>query len=126
MTKPKFIKKLKNSSLTEEEQNIVYNDYLKRALETITDADIVAHIGREHMSLFQAQTMNTILNLSKCGKINKNTTPAQLLDAISECAVCNTPTTTRCSQCNMVRYCSRECQKQDWKKHKKICINLLA
>ena len=27
-----------------------------------------------------------------------------------------------CSQCRTVAYCTRECQKEDWKKHKKACI----
>ena len=29
-----------------------------------------------------------------------------------------------CSKCHVVRYCSRECQKRDWKVHKKICKDL--
>ncbi|KZF19547.1 hypothetical protein L228DRAFT_224753 [Xylona heveae TC161] len=27
----------------------------------------------------------------------------------------------RCSRCRLVRYCSDECQKADWKKHKSVC-----
>mmetsp|Transcript_48393 Transcript_48393/g.94565 ORF Transcript_48393/g.94565 Transcript_48393/m.94565 type:complete len:963 (-) Transcript_48393:88-2976(-) len=27
----------------------------------------------------------------------------------------------RCGHCNIVAYCGRECQKKDWKEHKKIC-----
>lgn len=26
-----------------------------------------------------------------------------------------------CGKCKLERYCSRECQKEDWKKHKDIC-----
>jgi hypothetical protein len=26
-----------------------------------------------------------------------------------------------CSSCKKVRYCSRECQKADWKRHKEEC-----
>jgi hypothetical protein len=29
--------------------------------------------------------------------------------------------TKRCSRCNMVRYCSIQCQKKDWKNHKVWC-----
>lgn len=32
----------------------------------------------------------------------------------------------RCSKCKEVYYCSRECQKDDWKTHKKICGSLSA
>ena len=28
----------------------------------------------------------------------------------------------QCVKCKCTKYCSRECQKQNWKKHKKICI----
>jgi len=27
----------------------------------------------------------------------------------------------RCTRCGEARYCSRECQKADWKQHKKVC-----
>ena len=27
----------------------------------------------------------------------------------------------RCGRCNKTKYCSKECQKQDWKEHKKVC-----
>ena len=27
----------------------------------------------------------------------------------------------KCSVCQLVRYCSQECQQEDWKKHKKVC-----
>jgi len=29
-----------------------------------------------------------------------------------------------CPTCMMTRYCGRECQKADWKKHKKLCAGL--
>ena len=28
-----------------------------------------------------------------------------------------------CSGCNLVIYCSRECQKSDWKNHKRLCLD---
>ncbi|RWW70879.1 hypothetical protein BHE74_00021420 [Ensete ventricosum] len=38
------------------------------------------------------------------------------------CAVCRSPTTTRCSRCKAVRYCSRKCQIIHWREgHKNIC-----
>jgi hypothetical protein len=32
----------------------------------------------------------------------------------------------KCSVCKLVRYCSRECQRQDWKEHKKSCKKAAA
>ncbi|XP_022751124.1 ubiquitin carboxyl-terminal hydrolase 17 isoform X2 [Durio zibethinus] len=39
-----------------------------------------------------------------------------------QCAVCFAPTTTRCSQCKSVRYCSGKCQINHWRQgHKDEC-----
>ncbi|XVF15286.1 hypothetical protein REPUB_Repub09cG0137900 [Reevesia pubescens] len=39
-----------------------------------------------------------------------------------QCAVCVAPTTTRCSQCKSVRYCSGKCQINHWRQgHKDEC-----
>ena len=37
------------------------------------------------------------------------------------CLSCNKPGVNRCSGCSNGRYCSAQCQKQDWKQHKAIC-----
>jgi hypothetical protein len=40
----------------------------------------------------------------------------------STCANCNTPDAVQtCGQCRVVRYCSRECQKEAWPVHKPLC-----
>lgn len=42
-----------------------------------------------------------------------------------ECSICEKSppevTLKRCAKCSTTPYCSRECQKKDWKAHKKIC-----
>ena len=37
------------------------------------------------------------------------------------CVVCGKETEDRCTACNLVRYCSKECQKQHWPVHKQTC-----
>jgi len=38
-----------------------------------------------------------------------------------QCDVCNTATTKACARCKTSYFCSAECQKSAWKKHKKTC-----
>eukprot|EP00554_Chaetoceros_debilis_P006271 CAMPEP_0194078126 /NCGR_PEP_ID=MMETSP0149-20130528/4598_1 /TAXON_ID=122233 /ORGANISM="Chaetoceros debilis, Strain MM31A-1" /LENGTH=499 /DNA_ID=CAMNT_0038759321 /DNA_START=121 /DNA_END=1620 /DNA_ORIENTATION=- len=38
------------------------------------------------------------------------------------CPNCDAPATLTCSRCKIVGYCSGDCQKAQWKEHKKICI----
>jgi hypothetical protein len=35
---------------------------------------------------------------------------------------CDKPSASKCSGCHNVQYCSRECQKEDWRTHKQTCI----
>ncbi|TFK47025.1 hypothetical protein OE88DRAFT_1666851 [Heliocybe sulcata] len=43
-----------------------------------------------------------------------------------KCAVCEKRTDNKCAKCKMIFYCSRECQKSQWKKHKPHCYDLDA
>jgi len=38
-----------------------------------------------------------------------------------KCDVCSTTTTKACARCKTSYFCSAECQKLAWKKHKKTC-----
>jgi len=38
-----------------------------------------------------------------------------------KCDVCRTATTKACARCKTSYFCSAECQKSAWKKHKKVC-----
>merc|ERR1712127_614142 len=38
-----------------------------------------------------------------------------------ECGVCKKEAMKRCGACQLRWYCSAECQRGDWKKHKKLC-----
>lgn len=42
------------------------------------------------------------------------------------CNVCGKRSTSVCSRCKLVHYCSRQCQSKDWKKdHKNNCVSIL-
>ena len=40
------------------------------------------------------------------------------------CEVCVNPGCQRCSACSQSRYCSRECQRAGWAKHKLVCTSI--
>ena len=43
------------------------------------------------------------------------------------CAHCNVEGATNyCGDCSQQSYCSKECEKKDWKKHEKLCKKLQA
>jgi hypothetical protein len=42
--------------------------------------------------------------------------------SVSMCNVCSKLTDLRCTVCKNAKYCSRACQKVDWKKHKIRCF----
>ena len=43
---------------------------------------------------------------------------------MNKCNVCQKPCKNRCSRCQQTYYCSKACQKQDYKDHKEICVTL--
>jgi hypothetical protein len=40
-----------------------------------------------------------------------------------KCAVCEEESQFTCEGCKVARYCGKECQKKDWKAHKKVCVS---
>jgi MYND finger len=75
------------------------------------------------------------LGVRSSASISDNFTESQAnTSAISpsptnKCACCKIPETDPekplklCAKCQTVRYCSRDCQKKDWKLHKKTCAS---
>lgn len=43
---------------------------------------------------------------------------------VVKCATCGEAAKRRCSKCHCTEYCNRDCQKTDWKVHKKVCAQL--
>ena len=48
-----------------------------------------------------------------------------LYDKVRTCTVCRTISEKQllCNNCKRICYCSRHCQKQDWRQHKNVCQN---
>ena len=42
-------------------------------------------------------------------------------DLVSSCLVCQKTHADKCGICKIIRYCSKDCQLQDWKRHKRQC-----
>lgn len=61
-----------------------------------------------------AKTLNQSYNLEFFAEIEK---PDETL-----CNLCQKPAEKKCARCQLVYYCSVDCQKQDWKSHKMGCI----
>jgi hypothetical protein len=57
---------------------------------------------------------------AKC-EIGVNLEHKSSLSMIHYCFHCKKQASLRCGACRVARYCSRACQKQDWKKHKRVC-----
>ena len=52
--------------------------------------------------------------------------PQKLVDGVIVylCGHCGKVATMKCSRCEVVRYCNKECFTSAWKTHKKTCISL--
>ncbi|GMI42759.1 hypothetical protein TeGR_g13886 [Tetraparma gracilis] len=42
-------------------------------------------------------------------------------EIVKGCLVCASPGAKKCAACKAVRYCSADCQRGDWKRHKSVC-----
>lgn len=44
----------------------------------------------------------------------------------NECGVCKKPSVAHCVNCKVAKYCSENCQKVDWKRHRLTCDTIAA
>jgi len=81
------------------------------------------HLPKQFVNVEIFGTYNTACTFIKHMKYDK----AELveIEAVLKptrtCDVCKTATTKACARCKTSYFCSAECQKSAWKKHKKVC-----
>ncbi|KAE9615213.1 putative ubiquitinyl hydrolase 1 [Lupinus albus] len=82
---------------------------------------------RWRRSVARAEEVKRLLNLAKeeAARVENEASyeyGAVLVAKNNQCAVCLCPTTTRCSRCKAVHYCSGKCQILHWRRgHKEEC-----
>ncbi|OXA62048.1 protein CBFA2T1 [Folsomia candida] len=94
--------------------------------------DMMMNVGKELAKQLDSVTSekeeknksNTSNNGAKKGKIVNSPKPVHL----TKCGSCGKDEVEqegglkRCARCKSIRYCSFNCQKEDWPRHKKVCI----
>lgn len=89
-------------------------------------------LGRRPLSLMQPSSLSDVLSaLGQFGDLSYNSSALQkqlqstkaILPKSATCGNCKEREKKMmvCGQCRQVYYCSRECQKKNWKEHKKSC-----
>ena len=82
------------------------------------------HLPKQFVDSSIFGTYNTACTFIKHMKYDKaelNEVEDMLKKPTHKCDVCKTPTTKACARCKTSYFCSAECQKLAWKKHKKTC-----
>ena len=82
------------------------------------------HLPRQFVDSSIFGTYNTACTFIKHMKYDKAellTVEDVLKQPTRKCDVCKTATTKACARCKTSYFCSAECQKSAWKKHKKTC-----
>ena len=125
------------------EHNTIKDNGGPGLLQNLNDFDVNTLIGKQVfpaslVSIFPRVTIppdlqatlvsaNVRENVLQCNEKFKETQLNYSASAIVKfCSYCQEKgTLQKCTKCYTAEYCGRECQKKHWKKHKKMCNNLL-
>ena len=76
----------------------------------------------QHISIAASERYNYLMFMQKWSL--QPIFHTRILERMAKCDQCNLISfnTLMCSSCKTTRYCSKECQKKDWREHKKECV----
>uniref|UniRef100_A0A6C0I1F9 MYND-type domain-containing protein n=1 Tax=viral metagenome TaxID=1070528 RepID=A0A6C0I1F9_9ZZZZ len=106
-----------------------YNDRMSEFLSSTDDPDSVYNPDRyrssEEKEIVAEDLRDIIRKLHTLGLINSCMSRMEALAIVmkykdSKCFICEEIAPLCCS-CKAVKYCSKACQKSDWKNHKELC-----
>ena len=126
----RYAKYIKKYSLTP----MTFNDFLllQQPLSVWKDAVNETEMGPQNVTFFDPISKkkvttawlypDTMMVLSKnIVIVPKVVSKSESLRQLGILCTCGKPGNQRCGNCKHQRYCSKECQKNDWENHKKVC-----
>ncbi|XP_024541160.1 ubiquitin carboxyl-terminal hydrolase 18 [Selaginella moellendorffii] len=95
-----------------------------RQIELQRLQQILAAENEQHEKLAEQEYTSMLATPRNSTTISSPNPPQQQqLAAASLCAVCDSPTNSRCSRCKSIHYCSSKCQVTHWRQgHKNECL----
>lgn len=98
-----------------------------KALAPNTKSNFLPNFANEINKAFDMDKLIELVDKMDSGKQGHGgqmDTFSDIPSAPPSCLKCGDQAKNRCGRCQLVWYCSRECQGKDWKKHKKGCVKI--
>ena len=86
------------------------------------NSNIFGEFNCEPFQINQFITLDMMKKYQGDENSEKDEENTKIVENLRECSNCTKlDSNYKCSKCKKVFYCSKKCQKEDWKSHKKIC-----